>query len=118
MKTGDIIQMRAPDVPLPEFPAAVVEVSGDDLEVLSTFLVPFRHPGKFKLSRVETMVTCPAEQAVERETGFPLGARCRTTLRDGSVQEGAAAVGFDGILVIRRDDGELVTGGRNFFTAV
>lgn len=118
MKQGDIIQITAPDVPLPFFQAAVVEVNGDDLEVLSTYLVPFQHPGTFKLSQIKVEVVTPAEEAVERITGFAPGTRLTTVTRKGVRVEGALALGFGPYLTIRLDDGQLCTGSKTYFTAV
>lgn len=115
MKPGDIIQMQSNEIPLPEFSAAVIAVDENNLEILSTLIVPFQHGGKFKRSEIRTMVTCPAEEAVERETGFKLGTVVRTRLRDGSEVICKAFAGFNGILVGVRDDGRFVTGGSSFW---
>lgn len=116
MNRGDIVQIRASDVPLPEFPAVVINVTATQLEVMSTLLAPFQHSGKFNLNDIETITVHPAEGAVEKETGFPLGAHCRTRVKvGGSFQEGKAIAGFDGVLVIERADGELITGSKSYF---
>ena len=114
MPRGDIIEFSSPEVPLPYVQAVVIEETPDHIEVMSTLLVPFQHSGTFQRDRINIAgVVCPASEAIKRETGFDEG-----ELLTCNIGKGRAVAGFDGIVVIQREDGELITGGSSHFSRV
>jgi hypothetical protein len=121
LEVGDFVAFQTRTVPLPEVQGAVIDVNGGVLEVLSTLLFPFRHSGSFTEDDVDCiMVVYLAEVAIPQESrgkGFAKHQRVGTTVRDGSAQFGEVIAAFDGIVVARRSDGELITGGASHFEA-
>lgn len=113
MKTGDIIEFTSSEIPLPVIQAAVIVADHPDyIEIMSTLLVPFKRSGKFKRDAINILgVVCEAKDAIARETGFDAGEKVTCDIGSGVV-----IAGFDGILVARTEDGQLITGGSSFFS--
>lgn len=118
---GDFVVFRSKSVPLPEVQAAVIDVENDTLVVISSFLVPFQHNGEFPADDVtDIIVVYGAEQAIPQETrdrAFKKDQRVFATIR-GERMEGGVIAAFDGMVVARRDDGQLITGGVPHWQAV
>lgn len=125
---GDIIAFTTSIVPLPEVQAVVIAVHDGVLEVMSTLLAPFQHSGHFAENNVgQLLVICEAEEAIPRETRgkFSRGQAVRTSVHDRHHDRlaefrsvtGNVLAAFDGVVVMRCADGQLVTGGIDFFFA-
>jgi|GEM_PF-2934512 len=123
VNVGDFVALRSKSVPLPEVQAAVIDVEhdGNRLVVISSFLVPFQHNGEFPSDDVtDFMVLYPAEQAIPletREKAFQKDQRVFATIR-GERMEGGVIAAFDGMVLARRDDGQLITAGIPHLQAV
>lgn len=119
---GDFVAFQTASVPLSEVQAAVIRVEDGVLEVLSTLLVPFQHNGRFTEEEVDMIeVIYPAEVAIPQESRgkrFAKGQHVSVELRDKSTEQGNVIAAFDGLIVAQREDGELITGGANFFNAI
>jgi len=119
---GDYVAFQASSVPLPEVQAVVIRVEDGVLEVLSTLLIPFQHDGRFsedEVARIE--VVYPAEVAIPKESrgkGFSKNQYVSVRFKDGSVCRGRVVAAFDGLVVARREDDELVTAGSSFFEEI
>lgn len=116
LNRGDLIHLRCRAIPLPEFPAAVIRMHDDELEVLSTFLVPFGHNGVFPVADIECLALVhPAAQAIPAESrGFVEHEIVSAEIGEYR-QYGRVIAAFDGIVVAEREDGELITGGAMHF---
>jgi len=121
METGDFVAFKTKAVPLPEVQAAVISVENGVLEVLSTILLPFKHGGKFTEAEVDQiMVVYPAEVAIPQESrgkGFPKNQKVSVVIKNGEKHYGEIVAAFDGIVVARKNDGQLITGGSMFFNS-
>ena len=122
LETGDFVAFQTKAVPLPEIQAAVIGVENGVLEVMSTFLTPFQHGGKFTEAEVDRiMVVYPAEVAIPQESrgkSFPRHQRVSVVVQDGEEHQGKVVAAFDGVVVARKGDGQLITGGASHFNAV
>jgi hypothetical protein len=126
LQIGDLVAFTTSAVPLPEVHAAVIDVKDGVLEVMSTLIVPFQHSGMFNAGEVqEIAVIYPADVAIPQESrdkSFRRGERVDVTVRgeDGVMVQvsGDVVAAFDGIVVARRQDGQLITGGASHFNAV
>ena len=102
--------------------ATVIDVQNGVLEVMSTILVPFQHGGKFTEDEVEQIVVVyPADVAIPQESrgkGFSKNQRVSVVVRDGGRHEGEVVAAFDGVVVARKSDGQLITGGASHFKAL
>lgn len=112
---GDYIDFRHPDVPLKEIQAAVIEDQGDNVEVMSTLLIPFKHSGIFDKARMTgTVVVHPAAVAVPQESRRDwMPGQMLTTDDD----EGCLVAAFDGVVACKHKSGQYLTGGVSFFKA-
>jgi hypothetical protein len=119
---GDIVVFQTSVVPLPEVQAVVIDVKDGVLEVMSTLLTSFRHDGRFaenEVSRIESIY--PAELAIPRESrgkGFIKGMFVSAQVKGKGIQIGRVGAALDGLVVVQREDGELITGGASFFQEI
>lgn len=122
VEVGDFVSFQTRVVPLPEVQAAVIGVVDGVLEVISTILVPFQHSGQFTEADVDQIIVVyPSAVAIPRESrgrGFTKNQRVAATLKDGTERQGEVIAAFDGIVVARKSDGQLFTGGAMHFYAV
>mgnify|MGYP001178346980 CR=1 FL=1 len=122
LETGDFVSFQTKSVPLPEVQAAVIGVEDGVLEVMSTLLAPFQHNGKFTEDEVgRIMIVYPSAVAIPRESrgkNFSRHQKVSVTVKGGKKHRGEVVAAFDGIVVARRSDGELITGGASHFNAV
>jgi hypothetical protein len=122
LETGDFVSLKTDTVPLPEVQAVVIDVENGVLEVLSTFLAPFRHSGRFTENDVSNiMVVYPAEVAIPRESGkrcFLKNQKVFCIVNGRRKYQGRVVAAFDGIVVIRTSDDQLIAGGASHFNAV
>ena len=122
LEVGDFVAFQTKSVPLSEVQAAVINVEDGVLEVLSTMLVPFQHGGKFTEDEVDqVLVVYQAEVAIPQESRgkrFSKNKKVSVVVQGGNRYEGEVVASFDGIVVARRSDGELITGGASHFTAI
>lgn len=122
LETGDFVVLQTEAVPLPEVQAAVIGVENDVLEVISTILVPFQHGGKFTEDEVDQIIVVyPAEVAIPQESrgkSFSKHQRVSVIVQGGEKHQGMVVAAFDGVVVARKSDGKLITGGASHFNAV
>ncbi|HRY60262.1 MAG TPA: hypothetical protein P5096_02700 [Patescibacteria group bacterium] len=122
LETGDFVAFQTEAVPLPEVQAAVIGIEDGVLEVMSTLLAPFQHNGKFTEDEVgQIMVVYPSAIAIPRESrgkNFSKHQGVSVIIKGGEEHRGEVVAAFDGIVVARRSDGELITGGASHFNAV
>ena len=119
LEIGDLVVFESKSIPLPEVQASVIGVENGVLEVLSSFLVPFQHDGRFTENEViRIMVASPSKIAIPQESGskkFSKHQSVTAVLQDGRKHQGKVIAAFDGVVVARKDDGQLITGGASFF---
>jgi len=121
LESGDIVAFTTTSVLLPEVQATVIEVKDGVLEVLSTLLLPYKHIGRFKEEEVgQIELIYPAKIAVPRESGQKKFQKDQSvsTLVGKVSHQGKVIAAFDGLVVARQDDGQLITGGASFFNRV
>lgn len=121
METGDFVAFQTKVVPLPEVQAVVIDVENGVLEVMSTILTVFKCGGKFRDDQVDRiMVVYKADVAIPQESrgkNFPKHQRVSVVVK-GKEYFGIIIAAFDGVVVMRGDDGQLITGGASFYNAV
>lgn len=126
LEIGDFVAFTTPTVPFPEVQAVVIDVENGVLEVMSTLIAPFHHSGKFTEDEVvRIMVVYSAEVAIPQESrdkNFRKGERVVVHAQrvDGEMTYviGYVVAAFDSVIVARRTDGQLITGGSTHFTSL
>ncbi len=118
IEIGDLVALRSNAVPLPEVQAAVININSDEIEVLSTMLIPFKHNGKFKKGEVDEIVMIhPADYAIPQESRGKFQKEQTVTVTvKGRKETGSVIAAFDGIIVAqRKKDGKFIVGGMSYF---
>ena len=119
LETGDFVMFETDIFPLLEFQAVVIDIKNGVLEVMSTLLAPFQHSGKFTEAEVDRIrVVYPAEVAITQESGFRRYQRVSVVFQGCEEHQGEVVAAFDGVVVARKGDGQLITGGASHFSAV
>jgi len=118
LETGDFVAFQSKTVPLPEVQAAVIGIENGVLEVMSTLLAPLNHSGKFTEDDVDRIIVIyPAEVAIPQESrgkGFQKHQKVSFIIQ-GEEYQGKIVAAFDGVVVARKSDGQLITGGVSQF---
>ena len=122
LETGDFVAFQTNAVPLPEVQAVVIRVKNGVLEVMSTVLTPFQHGGKFTEDEIgQIMVVHTADVAIPQESrgkNFAKNQKVSVEIKGGEIHHGEVVAAFDGVVVARQNDGQLITGGASFFNKI